>query len=226
MPCWWVGWWLWRAGCISQDTYLLYGTWLQSLSYFCITISNFFRQAVLAISSILSTGGQWGQLRGLLNRKEHKRLQQVHPLSAIFCCWIYPLRVEVQFRITLASNCKSIKNHEESRWWRNNGQMWRGGDWKLMRSTCSLFTSLIAEPSKSISSSRWWWWSTWSARFFAGIWTSTFTPWLSAPWVTVLSGLMLPFIGNILKVGSSIHVTITNSNIFASSRSVTWLDSH
>ena len=21
----WVGWWLWRAGCISQDTYLLYG---------------------------------------------------------------------------------------------------------------------------------------------------------------------------------------------------------
>ena len=25
MPCWWVGW-LWRAGCISQDTYLLYLT--------------------------------------------------------------------------------------------------------------------------------------------------------------------------------------------------------
>ena len=24
--CWWVGWWLWRAGCISQDTYLLYIT--------------------------------------------------------------------------------------------------------------------------------------------------------------------------------------------------------
>ena len=22
--CWWVGWWLWRAGCISKDTYLLY----------------------------------------------------------------------------------------------------------------------------------------------------------------------------------------------------------
>ena len=22
--CWWVGWWLWRTGCISQDTYLLY----------------------------------------------------------------------------------------------------------------------------------------------------------------------------------------------------------
>merc|ERR1711902_58040 len=24
VPCWWVGWWLWRAGCISEDTYLLY----------------------------------------------------------------------------------------------------------------------------------------------------------------------------------------------------------
>ena len=24
VPCWWVGWWLWRAGCISQHTYLLY----------------------------------------------------------------------------------------------------------------------------------------------------------------------------------------------------------
>ena len=24
VPCWWVGWGLWRAGCISQDTYLLY----------------------------------------------------------------------------------------------------------------------------------------------------------------------------------------------------------
>ena len=24
VPCWWVSWWLWGAGCISQDTYLLY----------------------------------------------------------------------------------------------------------------------------------------------------------------------------------------------------------
>ena len=24
VPCWWVVWWLWRAGCISQDTYLPY----------------------------------------------------------------------------------------------------------------------------------------------------------------------------------------------------------
>ena len=38
---------------------------------------EFDRQAVLTIASILSTGGQWGQLRGLLHRKEHKRLQQV-----------------------------------------------------------------------------------------------------------------------------------------------------
>ena len=26
VPCCWVGWWLWCAGCISQDTYLLYGS--------------------------------------------------------------------------------------------------------------------------------------------------------------------------------------------------------
>ena len=24
VPRWWVGWWLWCEGCISQDTYLLY----------------------------------------------------------------------------------------------------------------------------------------------------------------------------------------------------------
>ena len=24
VPCWWIGWWLWRVGCISQDTDLLY----------------------------------------------------------------------------------------------------------------------------------------------------------------------------------------------------------
>ena len=41
---------------------------------------EFVRQAVLTIASNLSTGGQWGRLRGLLHRKEHKRLQQVlHP---------------------------------------------------------------------------------------------------------------------------------------------------
>ena len=36
VPCWWVGWWFRRAGCISQDTYLLYtlgiSTLAQSLS--------------------------------------------------------------------------------------------------------------------------------------------------------------------------------------------------
>ena len=31
MPCLWVGWWLWRAGCISQDTYLLYEYHVSSL---------------------------------------------------------------------------------------------------------------------------------------------------------------------------------------------------
>ena len=28
VPCWWVSWWLRRAGCISQDTYLLYSIFI------------------------------------------------------------------------------------------------------------------------------------------------------------------------------------------------------
>ena len=24
VPCWWVGWWLWRLGCVSHDIYLIY----------------------------------------------------------------------------------------------------------------------------------------------------------------------------------------------------------
>ena len=31
VPCWWVGRWLWRAGCISQDTYLLYVLYIYML---------------------------------------------------------------------------------------------------------------------------------------------------------------------------------------------------
>ena len=34
VPCWRVGWWLWRAGCISQDTYLLYFTKSKKNSFF------------------------------------------------------------------------------------------------------------------------------------------------------------------------------------------------
>ena len=36
VPCWWVVWWLWRAGCISQDTYLLYV--LIFFLYLCIVV--------------------------------------------------------------------------------------------------------------------------------------------------------------------------------------------
>ena len=50
VPCWWVSWWLWRAGCISQDTYLLYVIDIQfrnflgkmkSLDFFLKKIKNF-----------------------------------------------------------------------------------------------------------------------------------------------------------------------------------------
>ena len=34
VPCCWVGWWLWRAGFISQDTYLIYSLLTKSLIFF------------------------------------------------------------------------------------------------------------------------------------------------------------------------------------------------
>ena len=33
VPCWWVSWWFRRAGCISQDTYLLYCTSFHETTY-------------------------------------------------------------------------------------------------------------------------------------------------------------------------------------------------
>ena len=44
VPCWWVGWWLWRAGCISQDTFLLYikeNTLRPALIYHQTKLGNF-----------------------------------------------------------------------------------------------------------------------------------------------------------------------------------------
>ena len=40
MPCWWVDWWLWHAGCISQDTYLLF----QNLVTNDLAMCNKFKQ--------------------------------------------------------------------------------------------------------------------------------------------------------------------------------------
>ena len=40
VPCWWVCWWLWRTGCISQDTYLLYGI-SDELHFFLAKRDNF-----------------------------------------------------------------------------------------------------------------------------------------------------------------------------------------
>ena len=45
VPRWWVGWWLWHAGCISQDTYLLYVITCVS----CITCST----CVLRVARVL-----------------------------------------------------------------------------------------------------------------------------------------------------------------------------
>ena len=49
--CWiiwcWVGWWLWRAGCISQDTYLLYLYIL--LTFFCISCYHAFSYSLSSL---------------------------------------------------------------------------------------------------------------------------------------------------------------------------------
>ena len=39
VPCWWVGWLLWRAGCISQDTFLLY-IFKENVQELCLTKSQ------------------------------------------------------------------------------------------------------------------------------------------------------------------------------------------
>ena len=68
---------------------------------------EFLRQAVLTIASILSTGGQWGRLRGLLHRKEHKRLQQVpniHPFRSQFCTKVSSKMLIVKTLLSISSN--------------------------------------------------------------------------------------------------------------------------
>ena len=55
VPCWWVGWWLWRAGCISQDTYLLYknlGPFYRKLresQYLFQTIEYFYMERLTSV---------------------------------------------------------------------------------------------------------------------------------------------------------------------------------
>ena len=73
VPCWWVGWWLWRAGCISQDTYLLYiiVDWLNIL----------FKYLTSTVSWLLSTAvPSWSVT--VLNKKRSFRFQQ-SPIRAI-----------------------------------------------------------------------------------------------------------------------------------------------
>ena len=48
VPCWWVVWWLWRAGCISQDTYLLYCTAPGCQNYLDLDLSSRSQYPVLS----------------------------------------------------------------------------------------------------------------------------------------------------------------------------------
>ena len=65
VPCWWVGWWLWRAGCISQDTYLLYdnsdnddenhGSWLLGRLRRRLVTAKIDRTGLAALAVLLLT---------------------------------------------------------------------------------------------------------------------------------------------------------------------------
>ena len=52
VPCWWVGWWSWCAGCISQDTYLLY-IWCNQRHGFWTLVNHYTNACVAAYSSQL-----------------------------------------------------------------------------------------------------------------------------------------------------------------------------
>ena len=62
MPCWWVGWWLWRAGCILEDTYLLYiflnfyNTLIFTYFWFFVLFYGFLSFLVFCLCEMLVNG--------------------------------------------------------------------------------------------------------------------------------------------------------------------------
>ena len=99
VPCWWVVWWLWRAGCISQDTYLLYFYWL--LSWFLpfstcpqIYIKNESNFQIFYSETIVSleNGGKeanmhmplWKQCKHSKHCKQYKQCQHFIGIYGIF----------------------------------------------------------------------------------------------------------------------------------------------
>ena len=62
VPCWWAGWWLWRAGCISQDTYLLY-VFLYLLCRSCEEKRHEIQEFNYFFSSLMwGLGRHWGEI--------------------------------------------------------------------------------------------------------------------------------------------------------------------
>ena len=81
MSCWWVSWWLWRAGCISQDTYLLY-------CIFCFFQSLYLRQCIGKRWKILPRDPEQGTLaRNILIHKlktfSYLQIILIHKLKTV-----------------------------------------------------------------------------------------------------------------------------------------------
>ena len=86
----WVGWWLWRAGCISQDTYLLYSYLYFCMDHFIFDISPSKQQ--INIVHLCTTD----KVIKLIKLKE--KLSNNAGLPSIFLCagpndWVYFPRV-------------------------------------------------------------------------------------------------------------------------------------
>ena len=87
VPCWWDGWWLWRAGCISQETYLLY--------YLLLSLNLENLKLYLPVERHISNS--WGLQRMLGKPKRsgcqgQPRVSTNHTVATPCCwCWSAPI---------------------------------------------------------------------------------------------------------------------------------------
>ena len=76
VPCWWFGWWLWRAGCISQDTFLLYPDCCQDCR-----ILHHPAHLVCQFSALFASQGLTSLCDALLKQKEYPVIQIDFPTA-------------------------------------------------------------------------------------------------------------------------------------------------
>ena len=98
VPCWWVDWWLWRAGCISQDTYLLY-----LLSY-SVILQGFLIDLIIGLNDMAPVGRVWLSKfwKDSVNLEKTKRLEKRPPWAQKMKFWS-PKKKEISRPNTIGS---------------------------------------------------------------------------------------------------------------------------